>query len=71
MSGDFTSYPITGVVTPSDPDRRGRDGYPPRRHRQPHPPHPHPRPQPAESHDPLADEPMAPPHIGTRINVRV
>lgn len=72
MASDISSYPITGVVTPNDPDHRGRDGYQPRRHKPQHAPAPHPT---HNSDDDLADgtaiDPFGPPHIGTRIDVRV
>ena len=71
MANDISSYPITGVVTPNDPDNRGRDEYQPRRQK----PHHAAAPRPAHnSGDDLTDdttEPLTPPHIGTRIDVRV
>jgi hypothetical protein len=72
MANDISSYPITGVVTPSDPDRRGQDGYSPRRQKPQHPPASRPVHTPAvDLPDDTTIEPLAPPHIGTRIDVRV
>lgn len=72
MANDISSYPITGVITPSDPDQRGRDGYQPRRQKPQHAAAPRPA---RNAGDDLADdttvEPLTPPHIGTRIDVRV
>lgn len=72
MASDISSYPITGVITPSDPDPRDRDGYQPRRQKPRHPAAP--RPARTSGDDPAdgtAIEPFDPPHIGTRIDVRV
>ena len=69
MAGDISSYPITGIVTPSDPDRHGREGYQPRRHKPASPPPP-PNSEP-EAPLPGMPDPVTPSHIGTRINVRV
>ena len=68
MAGDISSCHITPIVTPSEPDRRGRDTYQPRRQKPAAPVA-----KQLEPEEPLPGlpDPIVPPHIGTRINVRV
>lgn len=66
MTGEISPCQTPAVVNPNDPDHRGRDERPPRRRPAP--------PATRRAIDVLAvDAPDAvnPPHIGTRINVRV
>jgi hypothetical protein len=67
MTGEIPPCQTTAVVDPRDPGTRDRDQGRPRRPRPPVPSHrPDPEPAAAEYADPAH-----PPHIGTRINVRV
>jgi len=67
MTGEISPCQTPAVVNPNDPDHRGRDDRPPRRPRPAHPA------RPREDDALLFDvpDPANPPHIGTRINVRV
>lgn len=70
MTGEILPCQTPAIVDRNDPDHRGRDGQNPRRQRQA----PHQHPQPHAQADPLVrdvPDPANPPHIGTRINVRV
>ncbi len=70
MTGEIPPCQTTAVVNPRDPGARDRDQGQPRRHRAPAPPHPRSEPEPGPAAAEYAD-PAHPPHIGTRINVRV
>jgi hypothetical protein len=68
MTGEILPCQTPAIVDRNDPDHRGRDGQSPRRQRQN--PHPHP-PAPAGTRTLEPPDPANPPHIGTRIDVRV
>jgi hypothetical protein len=68
MTGEILPCQTPAIVDRNDPDHRGRDGQPPRRQRQHHPPQPH---APTDTRALDLPDPANPPHIGTRINVRV